>query len=279
LRVDTSGVRIPWAQPGGSPGALAGSASYVAGNDTVKLPVDSATLAIWADTTNAGRGGLITATTLGSRLRIGLPVLQLQARSSIRTDTVYELNLVPSRTFIFEPEQPDSVPTPRIGGTPEWRTLLRLRPGLDTLSITCPATTSSCVTTLGQVTINYAALLLQPLVPPAGFSPEAALNVAAHILIPSELLPLQRSPLTPAVGFTAPIPVSTFTAPGAPPVELPITDFVRLLAADTATSLTFVPTHLALAPTGTFRTFGFGVFAERPRLRLVVSLARGLQGP
>ncbi|MBR9989709.1 MAG: hypothetical protein KFH98_08145 [Gemmatimonadetes bacterium] len=277
LRVDSTGVQLPWSQPGGSPGALIGSNTWEEG-DTVLVAVDSLTIADWADTTSVTRGAVLGSSTPGTRLRTVLPTLRLRARSSLNPDTVVEMTLAPGRTFIYEPEQPDSIGVPRVGGTPAWRTVLRLRERLDTLTVACPGI-PGCTLRLGDVSINYGALLLQPMPSPPGFAPELPLNIALHALLPSDLLPLIRSPLTPALGLIrGTIPPSSFMAPGAPIVELPATEFVRVLFS-APNDVDFVPTHMALLPAGSTRTFGFGTFAEMPSLRIIVTTSRELQLP
>ena len=277
LRVDSAGAQVPWSQPGGSPGALIGSTTWTEG-DTILVPVDSATIATWADTTLAVRGAVLGSSTPGTRIRSVLPTLLLRARSAINPDTVVEMTVAPGRTFIYEPQQPESVGTPRVGGTPAWRTVMRLRERLDTITVACPGV-PGCTLRLGDVSINYGALLLQPIPSPAGFAPELPLNISLHASLPSPLLPLTRAPVTGAVGaIAAPIPESSFTAPGAPIVELPATDFLRLLFTPVEDD-TFVPGHLALLPAGSPRTFGFGTFAEMPSLRIIVTISRELQLP
>lgn len=273
-RVDSLGVQIPWAEAGGSPGAHIGTAPYEEG-DSVFVPVDSATIAIWADTTDATRGAVLDVSP-DARLRTGVPTLRLRARSSFQPDTVVELTLAAGRTFIFEPLQPESVGEPRVGGTPAWRTVIRLQDRLDTLTVACPGV-PDCTIRLGDVSINYAAMQWQPVPSPAGFAPELPLGIALHALLPSPLLPLERSPLSGEVGAPRQVPVSSFTAPGAPVVELPATEFMRVIFAPD--SAAFVPTHFALLPSGTTRTFGFGTFAGLPSMRFIVTLARELQLP
>lgn len=275
-RVDSASVQIPWTEPGGSPGALISTAAYVSG-DTVLVPVDSATIAAWADDESAVSGAILGSGTPGTRLRTTLPTLRLRARSNLNPDTVVELTVGANRTFIFEPQQPDSVSEPRVGGTPSWRTVLRLRERLDTLAFACPGI-PGCTLELGNVSINYGALLLQPVPAPPGFAPELPLLVALHAVLPSPLLPLTRSPVTGAFGAVrSTIPPSSFMAPGAPVVELPVTDLVRRLFS--APSEQFAPSHIALLAAGQERTFGFGTFAEMPSLRIIVTISRELQLP
>ncbi|HSK19014.1 MAG TPA: hypothetical protein VK912_07725 [Longimicrobiales bacterium] len=277
FRVDSAGAQLPWAQPGGSPGTLIGSTTWAQG-DTVLIPVDSATIAAWADTAMAVRGAVLGTSTPGTRIRSVLPTLRLRARSTINPDTVVEFTLAPGRTFIYEPQQPDSVGTPRVGGTPAWRTVMRLRERLDTVTVACPGV-PNCTLRLGDVSINYGALLLQPVPSPAGFAPELPLNLTLHAVLPSPLLPLTRSPVTGALGgIEASVPVSSFMAPGAPVVELAATEFMRLLFTPGEDD-DFTPEYVALLPAGSTRTFGFGTFAEMPSLRIIVTISRELQLP
>ena len=277
FRVDSAGTQVPWAQPGGSPGALIGSITWTAG-DTIVVPVDSATIATWADTAIAAPGAVLGTSTPGTRIRSAWPTLRLRARSTINPDTVVEMTLPASRTFIYEPEQPEAVGTPRVGGTPAWRTVLRLRERLDTITVACPGI-PGCTLRLGDVSINYGALLLQPVPSPAGFAPELPLNLSLHAVLPSPLLPLTRSPVTGPLGGTeSGIPVSSFMAPGGPVVEVAATEFIRLLFTPGEDD-DFVPGYMALLPAGPTRTFGFGTFSELPSLRIIVTISRELQLP
>ena len=280
-RVDTAGARIPWTTAGGSPGSIVSTTNVTAGTDTVRLPVDSATLIAWRDTTNAGRGALITSATPNTRLRTTLPVLRVRARSSIRTprDTVVETLVSPSRTWIFTPEQPDSTSAPRVGGTPAWRTIMRLKERLDTVTVPCPGE-PNCRLQIGSAAVTFAALQLQPVPAPPGFEPELPLDLLANAVLPQTQVPLQRSPITdPVGGLAATIPSSRFITPNAPIVELIMTEFLAAAFNPPFEGEALRPSHFALLQSGTTRTFGFGTFAQRPRLRLVLTVARRLELP
>jgi hypothetical protein len=280
----TNGTGVPWAIPGGLGGALVDTASYIVRTDTVPrdtvtFRVDSTTLALWADTANAGRGALIVPQTPNTRLRLGMPQLTIYVRSRFRPDTLYmAFGQLVEKTFVFAPEQPLVTSTPRIAGTPAWRTVIRLRERLDTLSFACPGV-PNCRFRLNDVAINHAALQLQPLPPPPGFRPEADLSVGAYTLLPTELVPLQRSPLVDFIG-AATVPLTSFMAPGAPVVELPVTELMRraALRPDQWPAGAVAPNHLALTQ-ALDPLFGFGTFASMPRLRLVVTYAQELQLP
>jgi hypothetical protein len=286
LRVDTPGARLPWAQPGGSPGVLVDTASFSATSDSVRLDVDSATLAIWRDTSDPQRGAVIAVQTTGARLRTSSPLLHLRGRASIRPDTVVTASVgATSQTFIFQPEQPDSSAVPRTGGTPAWRTFVRLRDRLDTITIACPGD-PNCRIRLSDATINRAALQLQPIPAPAGFDPETSVQVTAHFALPLSTVPLHRLPIMAepraangrALTQSDTIPRASFVTPGAAVVELPVTDLILTVVQEPADTTVFRPTHLALLPSGT-RTFGFATFDALPPLRLVISIAKELQLP
>jgi hypothetical protein len=275
-RVDTLGVRVAWTQPGGTRGALVDTATYVAGSDTLVFRLDAATATEWADTLNAGRGALFVMETPGGRVFTGMPWLEVEARSSMNPDTTYIADAgLAGTTFMFTPEPPASAEL-RVGGTPGWRSIFRFQERLDTLSVPCPGV-PNCRIRLGDATINHAVLQLQPLPSPFGMRPEAALNVGAYLFLPSDQVPLARSPLGDVISAT-PVEVTSFMAPGAPVVEVGITEFVQANALPPGDQGFFVPRYLALVQYQQ-RTFGFGSFAPMPRMRLIVSIARELQLP
>jgi hypothetical protein len=279
LRIDSAGVREPWSVPGGSPGMLLDTVTWEAGTDSVVLHVDSATMALWRAAEDPGRGALITVHHEGVRLRTSIPVLEADARPSFRPDTVVTVTLFPAaRTFIFQPMAPDSAAEPRVGGTPSWRTFLRLRDRLDTVTVACPGV-PGCRVALSQLTINRAALQLQPVPTQQGLAPETPLNLTAHIALPTATVPLHRLPVTEAVGGTTTgIPTSSFMEPGAPLVEVALTDLIISTARPPDEGEAFRPTWIALLSAGA-RTLGHGTFAEGPSLRLTLSFARNLQLP
>jgi hypothetical protein len=288
-RTDVAGTRTRWNVPGGRGGVLIDTATWVARTDTVardtlRFRVDSATMALWADTANAARGALFVAETGGARVRLGLPMLTVQARSRFRPDTLIEaFTGLQRKTYVFAPEQPESASQPRVGGTPAWRTIVQLRERLDTLTFACPGV-PNCRARLGDVTINYAALQLQPVPSPAGFRPEADLSIGAYTLLPTALVPLQRSPMVEFMGSVT-VPASRFLAPDTPgterPVtELPVTELLRrtTMRPGEVPAGAMVPTHFALTqPLDPL--FGFGAFESMPRLRLVVTIVQELQLP
>lgn len=278
LAVDSGAVTVPWSVPGGAPGQLIDRVTWDGTRaDTVELQVDSATMVLWREAQDPGRGALIVAETDGARVRTTLPLLSADARPSFRPDTVVTVTLSPtSRTFIHNPAAPDSAAEPRVGGTPTWRAMFRFRERLDTVTVACPGD-PFCRVPLSQLTINRAAVQLRPMPTAQGLAPEGPLSMTAHVVLPASTIPLHRWPLTEAVAATTqPIPVSSFMAPDAPVVEIALTDLIIALARPPADE--FRPPWFALLPAGP-RTFGHGTFAEMPTLRLTLSFARNLQLP
>jgi hypothetical protein len=293
LRVDTLGVSLPWQQRGGTRGPLVSRTTWMPGQDSIVFAVDSATVKAWSDTTDATRGALIVVTTPNSRIRASTIGFNVQAHSSIRRDTVVTVTTGNvGSTFISDPPPPQPTTDLRVGGQPSWRSYFQFRDNLDSLSVPCPTQTANCHVLLKNATINYAALLLQPLAMPAAYSPEDSIIVGAYTVFPNSTLPIGRSPLGTIVGATkGSLKPAQFTGGTQARVEVPITGFIAILAGarDTtaaAANSTARPTSIALLSSPEGRTFGFGSFASRragtavaPKLRLVVTVASEVQLP
>lgn len=298
LRVDSGGVQLPWAQAGGSPGVRIGTGSYVAGRDTVAgvdsvvIPVDSQTIAAWRDTANNVPGAVVTLATAGTRLRVSQALTLLaEARSSIRADTVVTVTVGQSDPiFIANPSPPEAALQPRMGGVPSWRTFVQFRERLDTVTVPCPDRPAGCRIRLDSTAISYAALLLKPARPPAGFLPEDSVRFLARLAVVDALIPLKRSILA---GFAAvdrfggpaltrPLVPALFRNPVGAEIEVPITDFINLMTRDSAAVSDRPDPYLVLLSidreTGSeSATVGYGMFDSPFRLRLVLTVAAELQ--
>ncbi len=277
-RVDTTGVEEPWTQPGGTMADRIGTAEWVPGTDSVLVPIDSQTVALFADSDVVQHGLILSSTTPGTRIESSNAVVRLHVRPSLQTDTVvtFDQPLVRS-TFVYDPPAASS-PGLRIGGIPTWQSALELRSEMDTLVFACPDE-PSCRIPLDKATISTAELLLQPLPTPPGFRPGDSLHVETRPVIRSPLLPLARSPLGDAVSVLRPgVAPSSFlgVSGSAERFAVPITAFVRSVVQDTARSAQ--PT-LMLLPYSAGPGFGFGEFgsvsmgAFAPQLRLVLTIS------
>jgi hypothetical protein len=278
-RVDTTGVQQPWSNPGGLGGAAIDTASWAAGVDSISIRVDSATIAAWADTTTLARGAVITAVTSGIRVRTVDLVLRLDARPRFRPDTVVTVTSRPGDpTFVINPGLGTQGAAPLVGGRPSWRTYMRFREGLDTLAIPCPQVSANCVIRLDQATLTFGALVFQPAASPAGYLPQDTFRLGSRALLVSPRAPVERSPLGEALGVSEDLLQPSQFLPGASrePIEVPITSFVRNLAADTVPDQP-APRWLAVLPLVEGLNFGVAAFESLPRLRLVITIANQLQ--
>jgi len=268
----SSGVR--WTTPGGTAGALLDTA--LVNPDSIVLQVDSATMQEWADTTNARRGALLLLLDAPSRIRTQAPVLKVYARSRFHPDTTFMVvSQAPDTRFDYRPRLPTVSGDIRIAGLPAWRSFLEFRPDLKDVTVSCG---TGCSVPLRAASITRAELVLQPVTPPAGFTPERPLLPAAYRALLAPEFPLQRSPIGAAIGtMESELPPSRFSD-GAAPGYLIVTDFIQQVVADTATTGSGSRNWLTLLPINA-STLGVGTFAPSPRLRLVLSTAREIQLP
>jgi hypothetical protein len=280
LRVDTGDVSLPWSTPGGTRGEFVARADLFDDTTEVGIPVDSATLALWSDTLNASRGGLIVSETPGSRLRFNEFHLVVHARPSARPDTVVmdtvQLN---GLTFVYDP-----VPTydgaMYVGGTPNWRSYLRLRERLDTLTFEMPCEDGeTCTFRLGDANINYAGLVFTPVTPPAGFAPDDTARIVFYRVLGGGTVPLARAPIAPVGSDLMSqllVPPASFASGEA--AEVGFTKLLRNLLAAMASNQDVTPITLAMLDATSGKKFGIAAFAPidagdaAPRLRLIVSV-------
>jgi hypothetical protein len=264
----------PWATPGGTRGTLLDTVTLTTG-DSVVFDVDTATLALWRDSTTQSPGVLITAESPNVRLRAATPTLAVDMRTSIG-DTIVTVPVPPFVTrVLFDPPVPAVSGDPRVGGVPSWRTILQLDPDFEDIEVPCPFS-PTCRVRLRDASIARAELLLQPAVSPPGFAPELPLTVLVYSLLPTPELPLVRSPLATGQGF-ATISNGNFRTPGAPVAPIQITSYIRSIVTPADTTA-FRTRYLTLLQGGT-TTFGYGTFAAGPQLRLRLSVSQEIQLP
>lgn len=280
LRVDTGAVQLPWTQPGGTLGPLVASGEWVrAEGDSLVMPIDSATLAVLRDSAVAGRGLIIVGETPDQRFRIREIALRADARSSLPTDTVVTTSGVNlGGTFIYDPVPEPRVDDPRAGGVPAYRTLIRLRAGLDSLVIDCPDDFAGgeCSFRLGDVAITLAQLEYDLAAPPPYFVPEDSVLLAALPLLETPGIPFARSPLgspLQAIGANRFVRPSDFAdVASAAPVRFVVTSAIRQAVSADAPAI-----GIAIVPAAELSTFGFVPFQPQPRLRLVLTTSQEVQ--
>ncbi len=283
-RVDSTGARLPWEQSGGTMGEQIGTAEWTPGTDSLIFELEPGALETLRDSAVSANGLILSSQTPGVRVQGTRASLIVDARPSERPDTVvHASSSLFSSTFVFTP--PAGPPTTlRVGGVPEWRSVLEFKAGWDTVTFACPGV-SGCRIPLADVTVTRAEILLEPVPPQPGFRPGDTLGISVRPMARSELIPLARSPLGAAVSTTVSAAVpDAFTgdAGTADRVALPVTSFINSLATPVAEGATASPRTVMLLPYLVNYEFGFGAFAGRgagplaPQLRLVLTASEGV---
>lgn len=278
LRSDTAGTAEPWTTPGGTVGTRLAEAVWVSG-DTLRIPLDSQTVAVWHDTIAAQRGGVVRSTTPGSRLVLQTALFSFDVVPEEAMDTVVQGGSAPERVTIVTPEpSPATADELRVGGLPAWRSLLQFQPMADTRVSCGPDAAAGCTVALRDVTINLATVVLEPL-PVAGRRPERPVWLENRGVLPGPpSVPLTRSPLSGLLGATRDsLPVALFegTAADLDPIQLPATNFMRRLVNPPEDQEPWL--WMALTVYNEFTMFGYASFGSlssdwAPRLRLVISV-------
>lgn len=275
LRVDTPGVKLPWTTPGGTRGAQIDTATWAAG-DSVIFDVDSATIALWSDSTNRTRGAILVSETDGSRFRMLSATVRVNTHSTVRPDTALTIDLVPTvRTFVSNPTLTTPTSAVRVGGIPTWRAFLRFREDLGAHVIQVGDFDSI---RLDSVHINRAQLLLKPADTPAGFVTEDSIFIEARPILTGPTVPLERSPIgTFATTVRSNlVAASLFRAPTATDVvTLDITSFLTHQFDESVTAGNRLPPILSLLQLAETATTGFATFEEGPMLRLILTTTTG----
>ncbi|HYH83644.1 MAG TPA: hypothetical protein VEX86_27865 [Longimicrobium sp.] len=274
LAVDSGAVETPWTEPGGTRGALLGSAAYVhAASDTIVVPIDTAAArAMLPDTAS---GVLLATAQAGTRLQVSRTVLRLDLKpSNADRDTTITINVTPDvNFFVFTPEPALAPGSFTAGGVLAARTLFSLN--FDQPLPGCAPPTTCAAVRLKDVDLNRVSLLLRPQAPPAGFDPLQPLPLTLWTITEPELgrrAPLGHLAIDPLVPGT---PASQFTtfSPGDTLVEVPLT--LQALDAVARDTLQLDFALLGEAPPAggsSGRTFGVARFDPQPRLRFVYTL-------
>lgn len=284
FRVDTTGVREPWDEPGGTLAGPGGSAILDLESDTVVVALDSATIAHWLDEEGAARGARLSLGTQGVRLFIHGAEMVLRAPVEGDPERLGEGAVsITGRTFIADPPQPPPGPHElRVGGLPNWRAILHFRERVDTIRIPAGLLGGRSAQ-LGELQINKATLLLEPLPTPPGFLPEDTIFMEARAALLAAGVPVARAPLGERLNPVRPaVAPERFANLSSTPVEMVLTELLSALARPPTEEEPPRFTTLALLASPEVGTVGFASFRSltagegAPRLRLVVT--RGPEG-
>ncbi len=274
LRADTADAPLPWAEPGGTPGAVLSAVRWISA-DTVVMPLDSAAAAVLTDSAAAFHGGIVRATSPGARLRIQSIGFAFEVRPESQ-DTVVEAGSARAGSFIVTPGA--STPAAgelRVGGVPTWRSAIQFRRMAD-VEIPCGDGTG-CTLPLSDATVNLASLVLHPLAV-GSRRIERPYRVEARAILRAPGVPLSRSALAASYGTMAEaIEPAAFT--GASPdatAEIPLTSYIRQnidppTEGDPVLWVALLARDERAAPVFGYGAYGGLASAEPPRLRLVVT--------
>ncbi len=281
--VDTIGDRRSWPASGAGTATQLSTGMWdpVGEADTVMIPLDSAQVALWADTTRgARRSARLAMVTPGVRLELQDIRLRLQTRPSVHRDSTFILTTtIQDRTFIYTPfvqPPPDGI---RVGGAPAWRTVITfdMPKVLNGPQSVCDAV--GCPFTLSPARISHASLTLNTkTVEPVAFQPSDSVRIDVRaVLVPARL---PKAPLGASfLGILGrSIPADGFSSSPGREVGIPITEFIRGQLADGGPPTRALALLSTLEPLSiAFSSFEGPGSAGEPSLRLIVTLADTLE--
>lgn len=284
LAVDSVGGRVPWGEPGAGPVVGLGTAEWDrTQGDSVVFALDSAAVALWADSLGQRRGIRLEAVTEGIRLHVNRVTLVLTTRPRSRPDTLLYLS-VPARerTFVYHPFPEVPGGEIRVGGVPAWRSVLTLDLPEKVYPAAEVCSRIACPITLTPQALVSASLVLRTQPSRPGFTPTDTLRVDVREALEPSRMP--KSPLgfslLPFGGLS--IPPARFQAPEGEDVLIPLGEYVEgLIRARSDTTMVVSKSVVFLSAFEPLSLF-YGAFQgpgspHPPRLRLILTVGRGVQ--
>lgn len=279
--VDTIHDLRSWDEDGAGPVDVLATAEWdPATGDSTWFELDSAQVAMWTDTTQAGPSLRIDLMSEGFRLEVHNVVLRLKARPSVNPDTIIEVTgFRRVLTFVYSPfpePPPDGI---RIGGAPAWRTVLDVNMPVQLNGPPELCAAVGCPVALTADGLNYAALVLHSRATEEAFQPSDTVGLDVRPVLSREALP--KSPLgSSLIGLLGRRvgPESFGSSPGER-IEIPITAFARGLLRGEDGEGFAPPNTLALLSVFEPVSIAFASFfgpggPYEPVLRLIVTAGR-----
>ncbi len=280
MAVDSVGDRQEWTEGGGGPVTPIATAFWESTlADSIVLELDSAGVALWADTAGARKGARLDMVSEGARLDLTDLRLYLETRPSVHPDTLVELEvLTRSRTFIYSPEPEAPAGELWVGGVPAWRSVFRmvLPETLEEPEALCQRV--QCPLSLEPSSVVSASLILTTKTPPAGFLPTDTLLMDVRPVLEPSRLP--KSPLGSTLLVTQGtlLPPEAFAGGAGTTIEVPLGPYVQRLLSSSEDSdlpdLTTVALLSAFEPLAlSFVAFEGPGSPFAPELKLLLVLA------
>ncbi|HEU0055019.1 MAG TPA: hypothetical protein VFQ39_17655, partial [Longimicrobium sp.] len=270
MAIDSGAVHTPWTQPGGTRGALVANAVYArTGADSVVFNIDSATVEALRD--SASTGLLLASADPNTRVQVtGITLRTVGHPRNATRDTTIAVNVTSGpQTFIFTPAPPQPAGTMQAGGIYSARTIFDLN--LDQPLPGCAPPQACAAVRLSDVLLNRVSLLLRPVDVPDGFDPLTRLPITVRT-VPEPGLG-RRAPLGQSVvDVSSDATRLVYLAKTDTVLDVPITAYAQRIANGDTVPTTFALLSEDVVATSAPPTFGVGVFAGTPRLRIVYTL-------
>jgi hypothetical protein len=285
LAVDSTGARVPWAEPGGGPAIQVSQGVWdPIPSDSLVLPVDSATVHAWTDTLFTERGFRIDMVTPDQRVQVNSALLRYDVVPTVDPDTLITREVLTSDfTFIYTPEPTPPAQGLRVGGAPAFRSIVHMQTPTVLTGPPDVCAALGCPFVLTPERINHASLVLQTRPSnPLAFQPWDSLRVDVRAVLSPEHLP--KSPLGPSLAGIQgkALAPALFSTPQL--VTIPLTGFVRTQLAGEQPDGLPPPSAVALLAFLEPAAVYFGSFAGpgeagAPVLRLIVTNAPVVELP
>lgn len=278
VAVDSVGDRQEWEEPGAGPVIQLATATWdPSQGDSVVFQIDSAGVALWADTADAQSGVRVEALTEGVRLDMNSLSYSLTTRPSVDPDTIVNLTVTSrGRTFIYSPIPEPPTDEIRVGGVPAWRSVftVTMPEFLDDDPELCQKL--QCPVKLTGESLISASLILTTSTQPDAYVPVDSLWLDVRPVLEPSRLP--KSPLGQSlVGLLGVrlLPEEFGEGAGAE-VEIPLGAYIENLIEENSNPDLEVPNTLALLSSFEPLSLYFASFEgpdspDSPELRLILT--------
>ncbi|MCG6954596.1 MAG: hypothetical protein LJF04_01280 [Gemmatimonadetes bacterium] len=290
MAVDTVGGQEAWPEPGAGPAESFTTAVWdPSAGDSAVFVLDSAQALAWqaqdsvTDSTTVVQGARLSLLTPGARLKLTSVALRLDTRSSLNPDTALVLTVGRTDlTFVYTPAPAPPTDGMRVGGVPAWRTVFDVNVPTTLSSPPTLCAAVKCPVKLNSSQVTYAALVLHTKKEDPAFQPSDSVALDVRPVFDPTALP--KAPLGSsliATGLGRRLSASLFDTGDGTAVEVPITEWVQAVIADTTKT---GPRTLALLSAFEPNDISYASFYGpdspfAPSLRMVITAGPAVEHP